>query len=160
MQFETDAVDMLSGIRSKSTLGSPIALLIKNKDASIDRLPIVTEPRPGHADLAGAIKYDHADIRNVLERASARETAARVAVGALCKQLLSSIDIELASHVIALGSVRAQSMRYTLAQVRLKSDSSPVRCLDPVATRKMLRQIESAAKAGDTLGGTFEVLIE
>src|SRR3989338_3511379 len=108
MQFETDTVELLSGIRRGKTLGSPIALSIKNKDASIDRLPVVTQPRPGHADLAGAIKYDHRDIRNVLERASARETAARVAVGALCKQLLSQAGIELASHVTALGPVTAK----------------------------------------------------
>src|SRR3990167_8707623 len=95
MQFETDTVELLSGVRRGKTLGSPITLLIKNKDASIDRLPVVTQPRPGHADLTGAMKYDHRDIRNVLERASARETAARVAVGAVCKQLLSQLGIEI-----------------------------------------------------------------
>src|SRR3989338_5657280 len=108
MKFEADRVELLSGVRHGKTLGSPVALSIANKDASIDRLPVVTQPRPGHADLAGAIKYDHRDIRNVLERASARETAARVAVGALCKQLLSQAGIELASHVTALGPVTAK----------------------------------------------------
>jgi chorismate synthase len=160
MQFETDAVDLLAGIRRGKTLGSPIALAIKNKDASIDRLPVVTQPRPGHADLTGAMKYDHRDIRNVLERASARETAARVAVGVLCKQLLSPIGIELASHVIALGPVRARSSQLTVAQLRAKVDSSPLRCLDRQATKKMMRHIDAAMKAGDTLGGIFEVLIE
>jgi len=160
MQFETDTVELLSGIRRGKTLGSPIALAIKNKDASIDRLPVVTQPRPGHADLTGAIKYDHRDIRNVLERASARETAARVAIGALCKQLLSQLDIELASHVIALGSVRATPSHVTVARLRAKADPTPLRCVDPSATKKMIRLIDTAMKAGDTLGGVFEVLTE
>ena len=160
MQFEADAVELLSGVRRGATLGSPIALLIKNKDASIDRLPVVTQPRPGHADLTGAMKYDHRDIRNVLERASARETAARVAVGALCKQLLSPLGIELASHVVALGSVRARPSAATVKQLRAKADPTPLRCLDPQATKKMIRAIDAAMKAGDTLGGVFEVLAE
>ncbi len=160
MQFEVDAVELLSGIRCGKTLGSPIALSIKNKDASIDRLPVVTHPRPGHADLTGAMKYDHRDIRNVLERASARETAARVAVGALCKQLLSPLGIELASHVVALGSVRAKPATATVAQLRAKADPTPLRCLDPQATKRMMREIDARAKAGDTLGGVFEVVVE
>jgi len=159
MQLETDTVELLSGIRRGATLGSPIALLIKNKDASIDRLPVVTQPRPGHADLTGAIKYDHRDIRNVLERASARETAARVAVGALCKQLLSPLGVELASHVTALGDIRAKTGAVTIARVR-KADANPLRCLDPAATKQMMRRIDAAVKAGDTLGGVFEVLAE
>jgi len=161
MQFETDTVELLSGVRRGVTLGSPIALVIKNKDASIDRLPVVTQPRPGHADLTGAIKYDHRDIRNVLERASARETAARVAVGALCRQFLEPLGIELASHVTALGSIRAKATSATVAMLRAKKvDQSPLRCLDPQATKQMVRAIELAMKAGDTLGGIFEVLIE
>ena len=160
MQFEVDAVELLSGVRRGMSLGSPIALLIRNKDASIDRLPVVTQPRPGHADLTGAMKYDHRDIRNVLERASARETAARVAVGALCKQLLSPLGIELASHVTALGSVRARPSAATVKQLRAKADPTPLRCLDPQATKKMIRAIDAAMKAGDTLGGVFEVLAE
>ena len=160
MQFETDAVELLGGVRRGKTLGSPIALSIKNKDASIDRLPVVTQPRPGHADLTGAIKYDHRDIRNVLERASARETAARVAVGALCKQLLSPLGIELASHVVALGSVRAKPAAATVARIRAKAEKTPLRCLDAAATKKMMREIDACVKAGDTLGGIFEVLAE
>ena len=109
MQLETDTVELLGGMRRGKTLGSPVVLSIRNRDASIDRLPVVTQPRPGHADLAGALKYDHRDIRNVLERASARETAARTAVGTICKQLLSELGIELSSHVIALGTVRASA---------------------------------------------------
>ena len=160
MQFETDTVELLGGLRRGKTLGSPIALSIKNKDASIDRLPVVTQPRPGHADLTGAIKYDHRDIRNVLERASARETAARVAVGALCRQLLAPLGIELGSHVVALGSVRAKPVGATVARLRAKADATPLRCLDPQATKQMIRLIDAALKAGDTLGGIFEVLIE
>ncbi len=160
MQFETDTIELLSGLRRGRTLGSPIALSIKNKDASIDRLPVVTQPRPGHADLTGAMKYDHRDIRNVLERASARETAARVAVGALCKQLLSPLGIELASHVTALGTIRAASAAVTVAKIRAKAESNPLRCLDPKATKQMMRQIDACVKAGDTLGGVFEVLAE
>jgi len=160
MQFETDTIELLSGLRRGKTLGSPIALSIKNKDASIDRLPVVTQPRPGHADLTGAIKYDHRDIRNVLERASARETAARVAVGALCKQLLSPLGVELASHVIALGSVRTKSVAATVTMARKKADGTPLRCLDATATKRMMKLIDLAAKAGDTLGGVFEVIAE
>jgi len=145
---------------SQKTLGSPIALMIKNRDASIDRLPVVTHPRPGHADLTGAVKYDHRDIRNVLERASARETAARVAVGALCRAVLSRLGIELASHVIALGSVRARPSVVSVARLRARAEASPLRCLDPQASRRMMRQIDACVKAGDTLGGVFEVVVE
>ena len=160
MQFEKDTVELLSGVRQGKTLGSPIALAIKNKDASIDRLPVVTQPRPGHADLTGAIKYNHRDIRNVLERASARETTARVAVGAVCRQLLSPLGIELASHVTALGSVRAKSTEVTVARLLAKAEPTPLRCLDPLATARMVRLIDRAMKAGDTLGGVFEVVVE
>ena len=160
MQFETDAVELLAGVRRGKTLGSPLALSIQNKDASIDRLPVVTEPRPGHADLTGAIKYDHEDIRNVLERASARETAARVAVGALCKQFLTPLGVELASHVVALGSTRAKISKVTVTLLRAQAERSPLRCLDPIATKKMMREIDACVKAGDTLGGIFEVLVE
>lgn len=160
MAFEPDLVEIVSGVRRNATLGSPIALIIRNKDASIDRLPVVTQPRPGHADLTGAIKYDHRDVRNVLERASARETAARVAIGALCKQLLSRLGIELASHVIALGAVRAKPSSPTVAQLRRQAEPTPLRCLDPVATKRMMRQVDACMRAGDTLGGVFEVLAE
>jgi chorismate synthase len=160
MQFEPDSVEFLSGLRRGKTLGSPIAMAIRNKDASIDRLPVVTQPRPGHADLTGAVKYDHRDIRNVLERASARETAARVAVGAVCRQFLSPFGVDLASHVVALGSVRATVSAVTIARLRAKAEPTPLRCLDPKATKAMIRQINACMKAGDTLGGIFEVLVE
>ncbi len=160
MKFETDRVEIVSGVRRGKTLGSPLAMEIANQDCSIDRLPVVTQPRPGHADLTGAMKYDHRDIRNVLERASARETAARVAVGAICKQVLGQLDIELASHVVALGSVRARPISATVKQLRAKADPTPLRCLDPQATKQMMRLIDAAVKAGDTLGGVFEVVAE
>lgn len=135
-------------------------MLIKNTDASIDRLPVVTQPRPGHADLTGAIKYGHRDIRNVLERASARETAARVAIGAVCRELLSPLEIELASHVVALGPVRAASRPVTVALLRRKAEPTPLRCLDAAATKRMIKAIDACVKTGDTLGGVFEVIAE
>ena len=131
MAIEKDSVEILSGIRHSRTIGSPIALLIANVDQSIDRLGVVTEPRPGHADLAGALKYGHHDIRNVLERASARDTASRVAVGAIAKTLLGEFGIEVASRVLEIGGV---------------------------STNELMRaEIEDAAKSGDTLGGIFEI---
>ena len=160
MQFEVDAIELVGGVRKGMSLGGPIAMSIKNKDASIDRLPVVTQPRPGHADLTGAMKYDQRDIRNILERASARETAARVAVGAVCKALLSPLGIELASHVTALGPVRAKPAAVSIARVRAKAEKTPLRCLDAAATKKMMREIDACVKAGDTLGGIFEVLVE
>jgi chorismate synthase len=160
MQFETDTVELLSGVRRGLSLGSPITLSIRNKDASIDRLPVVTQPRPGHADLTGAMKYDHRDIRNVLERASARETAARVAVGALCQQLLLPLGITLGSHVVALGGVTARPAAVTVKRLRAKADPTPLRCLDAQATKRMIRLIDAAMKRGDTLGGVFEVVAE
>lgn len=160
MQFETDTVELLSGLRRGKTLGSPITLVVRNKDASIDRLPVVTQPRPGHADLTGAIKYGHRDIRNVLERASARETAARVAVGTLCRQFLSAVGIELGSHVIALGSIRAKASKARISQLHRIAEKDPLRCLDSAASKKMVKAIDACAKSGDTLGGTFEVIVE
>ncbi len=161
MNIESDQVELLSGLRKGVTLGSPVALSIANTDSSIDRLPVVTQPRPGHADLVGAMKYDQRDIRNILERASARETAARVAVGALCKQLLSTLGVELASHVIALGSARAKPVAATVALLRrAKVDATPLRCLDAAATKRMVKDIDVCIAAGDTLGGIFEVVAE
>lgn len=160
MKFEPDAVEILSGVRRGATLGSPVAISIANKDVSIDRLPVVTQPRPGHADLAGAMKYDHRDIRNVLERASARETAARVAVGALCKLLLKPAGIELTSHVTALGPVRAKPSAFSVAQLRAAVEASPVRCADAASARRMMAAIDRCMRDGDTLGGVFEVVIE
>lgn len=159
MKFEKDAVEVLGGVRKGKTLGSPVSLQITNKDASIDRLPVVTQPRPGHADLVGAMKYDHRDIRNILERASARETAARVAVGAIARQVLSELGIEIGSHVVSLGTIKSKPQKVTLAKLK-KVDKDPVRCLDSAASKEMVAEIDRCVKAGDTLGGIFEVYVE
>ena len=118
MAIEQDKVEILSGLRNELTLGSPIALLIKNKDWTLDKLHPVTKPRPGHADLAGAIKYHHTDIRNVLERASARETAMRVAIGAICKQFIKEFGIEIISHVVAIGGIKTDTSRLSFEKIR------------------------------------------
>jgi chorismate synthase len=175
MAIETDGVEILAGVRAGRTLGTPIALLIRNRDwanwqhtMAIDALPPpdaggarrgpVTRPRPGHADLAGAAKYGHDDLRNVLERASARETAARVAVGSIARQFLASVGVDLAAHVTAIGSVRVTSPGVVPFEAARRADISPVRCADPDAEGAMMLAIDAAKAAGDTLGGTFEVL--
>ena len=132
MAIETDTVQILGGLRKGVTIGSPIALLVENRDASIDSLPPITRPRPGHADLAGAIKYDRQDIRDILERASARETAMRVAVGAICKMLLEEFGIRIASHVIEIGGAASNQ-------------------------KAMLKKVEECTKSGDTIGGICEI---
>ncbi|NQU09233.1 chorismate synthase [bacterium] len=158
MKIETDQVEILSGTRSQQTMGSPLTLLVRNKDATIDKLPAVTKPRPGHADLAGVIKYDRQDARDILERASARETTMRVAVGAVAKLLLAELGIDLVGHLVALGSVPAQTDGLTVAEIRERSEASAVRCADPEAEKKMIAAIDSAQAEGDTLGGVFEVV--
>jgi chorismate synthase len=177
MQIESDRAEVLSGVRHGETLGSPIALLIKNKDwenwrqtMSVEpetgddqggpRRPPVTRPRPGHADLAGAVKYDRTDIRDVLERASARETAARVAAGAIARQLLQRFHIETVNHVIAINGVGlADPLAVTFERARAISPESPLRCADPVVERQMIEEIDRAREAGDTAGGAFEVIV-
>ncbi len=131
MAIESDTVSVISGLRRGMTIGSPIALSIENKDASIDTLPVITRPRPGHADLAGAIKYDRGDIRDILERASARETAMRVAIGGVCKILLDEFGIRIASHVVEIGGAKDQ--------------------------KTMIKKVKECAKSGDTLGGICEI---
>ena len=178
MKIESDHIEWLSGVRAGETLGSPIAMLIWNRDwehwqdvmaPEADATPDpqgrrrqVTRPRPGHADLAGSLKYDRADARDILERASARETVARVACGAVCKKLLREFSIEIGSHVAELGGVVAQvgpqhaaPLRGNLNEV---ADRSPVRCLDPDAEREIVARIDAAKAAGDTLGGIVEVV--
>ena len=159
MSIESDRVEILSGLRKSKTIGSPIALLIKNADHSIDRLPVVLQPRPGHADLAGVLKYGLGDVRDVLERASARETAARVATGAAAKILLSQFGIEIASHVTVIGGVEAQIEGSTFRRIALLAERSPIRCADKEASRLMCEEITRAASGGDTLGGVFEVIV-
>jgi chorismate synthase len=170
MQIESDAVEILSGVRHGETLGSPVALLIRNKDhenwtdvMSPDPAgPEARErralryPRPGHADLAGALKYGTHDLRNVLERASARETAARVACGALARSLLHECGIEVRSHVTRIGPAATSG---TVAFGDLAGvEQSPVRCAVPEVASRMVEAIDQAKRAGDTLGGTFEVV--
>jgi chorismate synthase len=169
MKIEADRVQFLSGVRAGATLGSPIALLIENRDfenwrdvmaAEPSEQPPrrrLTRPRPGHADLAGVLKYDRDDARDVLERASARETAARVAAGAVCRRLLAEFGIEIGSHVVALGGVTAAPPAPLPVPLDAAADRSPVRCLDPAAEREMVARIDAAREAGDTLGGIVEV---
>lgn len=158
MRIETDKVRILSGLRRSVTIGSPITLMVDNVDRSIDKLPVVLCPRPGHADLSGAMKYDLKDMRSVLERASARETAARVAVGAVCKALLSEFGIDIFSHVTIIGAVEADTKALGFSQLVVISEKSPVRCADPDASKLMCAEIEDAMEAGDTLGGAFEII--
>ncbi|MCM8760908.1 MAG: chorismate synthase [Candidatus Omnitrophica bacterium] len=160
MGIESDRVEIFSGIRRSVTIGSPIAMVVRNVDHSIDTLPAVLEPRPGHADLAGVLKYDLKDIRSVLERASARETVARVCVGAVCKRLLSEFGIKIASHVTMIGSVEASTGELGFNQIVTIAEKSPVRCADPDASKLMCAEIEEAMKGKDTLGGVFEVIIK
>ena len=170
MQIEKDALEVLAGIRGGETLGSPVAILIRNSEWAkwAHVMPIegdaggreLTRPRPGHADLPGMLKYDFDDARNVLERASARETAARVAIAALAKALLERIGIRLLSHVVRIGSVAApEGLRPRPADLDA-IDASPVRCFDAAASEAMVAEIDAAGAEGDSLGGTIEVLVE
>lgn len=173
MEIEKDKVEIISGVRMGRTLGSPIALLIKNLDwenwrqvmmvedrkAISQNVSPLTRPRPGHADLAGALKYNFDDLRNVLERASARETAVRVAVGAICRRLLSEFEIRIYSRVIQIGGIKdVHQWQPTEASYQMIEDS-PLRCLNKRAETKMIALIDSAKEKGDTLGGVFEVII-
>ena len=176
MAIESDRAEVLSGVRHGVTTGGPIALLIPNKDwenwqrtmaveaapsaevPGSDR-PIVTRPRPGHADLAGVVKYGHDDIRNVLERASARETAARVAVGAVARQLLRQLDTVIVSHVTAIGSVSlADPLAVTFEMARDIGADAPLHCVDSAVETRMIAEIDRARDAGDTMGGSFEII--
>jgi len=169
MKIEQDAAEPTAGVRHGRTLGSPVALAIVNRDYAnweerMNPWPVDTPaeevhlPRPGHADLAGAQKYGFSDVRDVLERASARETAARVAGGALCKAFLAALGVQIASHVRQIGSVCAPDYPEPLTLEDFAAvDSSPVRCLDADASRAMVEHIDVQRKANESLGGTFEV---
>jgi chorismate synthase len=159
MAIESDKVDILSGLRGDRTIGSPVSLLVKNADHSIDKLPKVYEPRPGHADLSGILKYNLSDVRDVLERASARETVSRVAVGSICKILLAEFGITVVSHVVAIGAAVSKAKNLTFEKIVASSIKSPVMCADAGASGLMCKEIDKAIKAGDTLGGIFEILI-
>jgi len=172
MRIEQDRVEFLSGVRKGRTLGNPLTLLIRNKDwenwkdvMAPEPGPPVTEkvvtcPRPGHADLVGAIKYNHRDIRNVLEKASARETAIRVAVGGVAKRLLAEVGMHVYSYTVSIGSVTL-SRDNTLSTEELfeRAEKSEVRCPDEAASEKMVEKIREAKHKGDTLGGVFEVVV-
>src|SRR5438128_8220126 len=168
MKIESDRIEWLAGVRAGETLGSPIAMLVWNRDwehwqdvmapeadaPATERRRQVTRPRPGHADLAGSLKYDRQDARDILERASARETVARVACGAVCKLLLEQFGVEVGSHVVELGGVVAGVGAQHAAPLPIPSplnaaaDASPVRCLDPEAEREMIARIDAAKAAG------------
>ncbi len=177
MAIESDRAEILSGIRRGRTTGAPIAMLVRNKDwvnwqntmhvepvapegATGANRAAVVRPRPGHADLAGALKYDLDDIRDVLERASARETAARVAAGAVARQLLSAIGCDITSHITGIGRiVLPPATAVTFDAARALAPEAPLRCADAGIEQQMIAAIDAAKEAGDTLGGSFEVIV-
>ncbi|UOF92916.1 chorismate synthase [Fodinisporobacter ferrooxydans] len=170
MKIESDQATITSGVRFGKTLGTPITLHITNRDwknwqekmavfgEPPENLAEVTKPRPGHADLAGALKYDHKDIRNVLERSSARNTATLVACGAVARQILEQFGIRVFGHVVRIGSVVADIPDMPFVTFMERAEASEVRCVDPTAEQAMIAQIEQAKNDGDTLGGTFEII--
>jgi chorismate synthase len=174
MKIEKDTAELVAGVRLGETLGSPIALLIWNRDWDNWRVPMAYEPpaadatdrqlrrvhlpRPGHADLVGVLKYDRADARDVLERASARETTARVAAGAVAKRLLADVGITIGSHIVMLGGIEARRPDVLPEDINEVADASPLRTLDADAEARMIEEIDAAKRAGDTLGGAFEVV--
>lgn len=172
MKIEKDEVEVLSGVRHGKTLGSPIALTIENRDfvhwddvmsaepleAEPKNARVVTRPRPGHADLAGGQKFGARDLRNVLERASARETASRVAAGAIAKQLLTVFGVEIRSHVVKLGSVPDAPLEKTWDEIAAIPLDSPLSCADADVQSQMVALVDEVKEKGDTLGGVFEVV--
>ena len=174
MKIESDHAEFLSGVRAGETLGSPIAMLIQNRDwknwqeimdpapreGDPERKRAVTRPRPGHVDLSGMLKYDRADARDVLERASARETTARVAAGAICRRFLREFDISLGSHVVHLGGVDARRPDRLPADLNAAADASQLRTLDQDAEQEMVKRIDAAKAEGNTLGGVAGVICD
>ncbi|MEA3490095.1 MAG: chorismate synthase [Candidatus Omnitrophota bacterium] len=160
MSIEKDKVDVISGCRKGVTIGSPIGMVIYNRDFKIDELPDVKCPRPGHADLAGIQKYGFTDARDVLERASARETAAKVAVGAVAKMVLREFGIRVFSHVTMIGGVQARTESFSFDEIIRLAERSDTRCADEKASKKMRKEIDKAKKDGDTLGGSFEIVAD
>src|SRR5687768_7097510 len=176
MAIESDRAEILSGVRRGRTTGAPVALLVRNKDwenwqntMHVEAQPppgstganraAVVRPRPGHADLAGALKYDHDDIRDVLERASARETAARVAAGAVARQLLLAVGCDITSHITGIGAIvvpPGSAVSFDAASAL--APEAPLRCVDAAIEKQMMAAIDAAKEAGDTLGGSFEVI--
>ena len=161
MQIEKDSVQILTGLVDGKTIGAPLALWIENKDWENwknKKRDKQTIPRPGHADLSGVLKYDLDDIQYVIERASARETAMRVAIGGVIKQFLREFGIHNVGHVIEIGGIKVKSNNLTLEQTREKSLESPVFCIDEKTSRQICRKIDQAKAKGDTLGGVFEII--
>jgi chorismate synthase len=172
MKIESDEIQILSGVRHGKTLGSPVAFIIENRDfvhwqeimasEPVETEPknprIVKRPRPGHADLAGGQKFQAADLRDILERASARETAARVACGAFARQLLEKFGVEIKSHIIKLGKVPENPLQKNWEEISAIDESSPLRCADGEVENAMIKHIDEAKTNGDTLGGIFEVV--
>jgi len=166
MKIESDKSEILSGVRFGETIGSPISIQIKNKDfenwkdvmktatGSTDKK--VTSPRPGHADLPGILKYGRTDIRDILERASARETAARVAAGAIFKLFLAEFDINIYSHTISIGKISIKKSMKSFDEI----EDSPLRCTDPVREKEMIELIDEAKKKGDSVGGVSEIIVQ
>lgn len=165
MNIEQDKVHIISGLRNGVSLGSPICMLVNNKDWKIyvdkdDGLPPISVPRPAHADLAGVLKYNEKDIRNVLERASARETAARVCAGSLCKQFLLNFGIEITSFIVQVGKIKARALYKGIKDIKRMTKNSLLNCPDTATEKKMLQEIEKASVSGDTLGGIIEIVAE
>ena len=171
MKIETDRVDILSGVRFGKTMGTPVAMVIHNKDwrnwsekmaiqgDAPDSVVEITKPRPGHADLAGALKYNQEDVRNVLERASARNTATMVAVGSIARQLLSHFGIEVYGHVVELGPIKVERFEGTIPEIAARAEQSEVRVADADAEKRIIEAIDQAKADGNTLGGIFEVIV-
>ncbi len=171
MKIEKDSVKIYTGVRWGRTLGSPIGLMIRNKDwenwrdkMSPDTMFLnsadpVTRPRPGHADLAGVLKYNMSDIRNILERSSARETAMRVAVGSVAKRLLEEFGIDVVSHVLSIGGVTTKVPKISVQELKKRIETSELRCADPEAEKRMKRKIDEARQSGDSLGGVIEIVV-
>ncbi len=172
MKIEQDSIEILSGVRHGLTLGSPVALMIENKDwdnwtdimavepkeIAPEKLRVLKRPRPGHADLAGGQKFGARDLRNVLERASARETTARVACGAIAKQLLTAFGAEIRSHVVQLGGIPDPPLELAWDRITAIPEDAPLRCADVKAQQRMIELIDQKRESGDTLGGIFEVV--
>jgi len=161
MAIEKDSAEIMAGCRKGITIGSPIGIFVKNMDCVIDKLPSIKCPRPGHADLAGIQKYGLNDARNVLERASARETVVRVAAGAVAKLILEQFKIRTLSHVTMLGGVKAETCGLSFDELlKLLGQVEGVRCADKKAEKLMCKEIDNAREKGDTLGGSFELIAE
>jgi len=158
MQLEQDRAEILAGVIRGETIGSPVALSITNRDWRKDE-PDITRPRPGHTDLVGALKYGFDEVRRVLERSSARETATRVAVGAICRRLLEEFGARISSHVTEIGGEAIRTRPERLEDIHALSEASAVRCVDPEAEGRMKAAIDAAGERGDTLGGVFEVVV-